>query len=238
MTRRLLVVEHECDAGIGQFGERFARAGLEVVVVGPEAGAPLPENLSGFDALVVLGGSMGPTEDEAHPWLPAARRLLGEAVREGLPTLGICLGAQLLTTVIGGRVETMAAGPEVGLHTVRFSEAAASDELFGALAGTVVPVVQWHWLAAESLPPGAILLASSDQCAHQVFRVGPRAWAVQFHPEVLGATTRAWADESETELADLGLDADTLVGQVFDAEGALREVWGGVADRFAALVEV
>ena len=232
---RILVVEHQGNAGAGLFGERLAASGAELVTVGPDRGAPVPGSLDGFDALVVLGGAMGPADDAHAPWLPATRRLLAEGVARGVPTLGICLGAQMLAHETGGRVRTMPAGPEIGLCSVRFSPDAADDPLFGGLGADELPVVQWHWLEADALPDGARVLASSASCRTQAFRLGEAAWGVQFHPEALAGTAADWAQEDRGSLEELGLPADAVVGGVRAAEARLREVWGGVAERFAAL---
>lgn len=232
---RVLVVEHQADAGLGLFMSSLVENGLELDQVGPELGVPLPETLDGYDALIVLGGSMGPTDDEQAPWLPTARALLASGIEQQIPTLGICLGSQLMTAALGGRVRTNPEGPEIGLCSVDFSDEAAGDPLFGELSGSAVPVVQWHWLEAEQLPEGAEVLASSPLCRNQAFRVGPRAWGVQFHPEALGQTASDWADMDAQSLADLGIAADEMVAEVRAAEPALSETWSGVAARFARL---
>lgn len=232
----VLVIEHQGDAGLGLFGEQLAARGIATDVVGPDAGGTVPTSLDGFDGLIVLGGSMGPTDDDRAPWLPATRALLAEGVDRGLPTLGICLGAQLLATATGGHVRTMPGGPEVGLCAIAFAESAEGDALFDSFAARVPTALQWHWLEADALPDGAHVLASSEACANQVFRIGERAWGVQFHPEALGDTARGWADDGVDDLAELGLDGDQLVGTVRDAEPLLRDTWARVADRFAELV--
>ncbi|WP_125099456.1 type 1 glutamine amidotransferase [Leucobacter chromiireducens] len=233
---RVLIVEHQENAGIGHFAERLSASGVELRTVGPATGEPLPASLDGVDGLIVLGGSMGPTDDADAPWLPAARALLAEGVANEVPTLGICLGAQLLTTALGGAVRLMPGGPEVGLASVSFDEAAATDPLFGEVAGARLPTVQWHWLEAAELPPGAERLASNAACRNQAFRVGPAAWGVQFHPEALAGTAADWVVEEGDGLAEIGLAGDAVVGEVRAAEAQLRAVWGGVAERFAAVV--
>ncbi|MFV0435515.1 MAG: type 1 glutamine amidotransferase [Leucobacter sp.] len=234
---RILVIEHQRDAGLGQLSARLAENGCVLEVVGPDTGRPLPDSLEGFDALIVLGGSMGPTEDDRAPWLPAARDLLAEGVDRRVPTLGVCLGAQLLATATGGHVRTMPAGPEVGLCAVRFESAAENDPLFGQLAHSEARAVQWHWLEADALPADATILASSDACRNQAFRLGDTAWGVQFHPEALDDTVREWSVEDRASLEQTGLAARDLIAEVRAAEGELRGVWGGVADRFAGVVK-
>lgn len=232
---KILVVEHEADAGLGLLGERFAEIGVETVVVGPDAGLPVPESLDGYDGLVVLGGAMGPTDDEVAPWLPATRQLLATAVDQSVPALGICLGAQLLATATGGHVRRIPEAPEVGLLTVQLNEAAATDPLLGGFEHAELPVVQWHWLEADRLPEGAELLASSPACRNQAFRLGSHAWGLQFHPEALGDTAQAWT--SVEDLTADGLDPATVVRGVREAEPQLRDAWRTLADRFTRIAE-
>lgn len=232
---RILVVEHQENAGLGLFTSSLIESGAELVIVGPDVGRPVPESLGGYDALIVLGGAMGPTEDDTSPWLPATRNLLIAGIAAPIPTLGICLGAQLMVSAAGGRVRTMPEGPEIGLHSVEFSNDATGDPLFDGLSGTSVPVVQWHYLEAEQLPSGAELLASSGACANQAFRVGPAAWGVQFHPEALGTTAEEWVEEDLESLVELGLDGNSVVSDVRAAEPALSAVWSEIARRFARI---
>lgn len=229
---RLLVVEHEADAGLGLLGERLSELGVETVTVGPDAGVSIPESLDGYDGLIVLGGTMGPTDDEDAPWLPSTRRLLADAVEESVPALGICLGAQMLAAATGGHVRKIPEAPEVGVHSIQFNEAAAEDQLFGGFAGELA-VVQWHWLEADQLPDGAELLASSQACQNQAFRVGSCAWGVQFHPEALGAAADTWV--SLEDLTEDGLDPSAIASGVHAAEPRLRETWSALADRFAQI---
>jgi len=231
---RLLVVEHEADAGLGLLGERFEELGVETAVVGPDAGRPVPASLDGYDGLIVLGGTMGPTDDEEAPWLPATRRLLVDAIERSVPALGVCLGAQLLATAAGGHVRRIPGAPEVGLYAVRLADAAADDPLLGGFEAEL-PVVQWHWLEADRLPEGSEVLASSPACRNQAFRIGDRAWGVQFHPEALGDTAQLWVDLEDIE--EEGIDPDTVVRDVRAAEPRLRETWSALADSFARIVQ-
>lgn len=99
----VLVVEHERDVDLGLIADRLARADLTVDIVGPERGRPIPASLQDYDGLIVLGGTMDPVDDAGAPWLPRVRGLLREAVRDQVPTMGVCLGAQLLGMAVGSR---------------------------------------------------------------------------------------------------------------------------------------
>jgi GMP synthase (glutamine-hydrolysing) len=124
---------------------------------------------------------MGALDDELAPWLPAVRRLLAEAVNEELPTLGICLGAQLLAVAAGGRVVRGAAGTEAGLVSVSWTAAAHTDALVAALPEPML-TPSLHDDEIVELPAGAVLLGGTATYPHQAFRVGSCAWGVQFHP--------------------------------------------------------
>ncbi|WP_405996762.1 type 1 glutamine amidotransferase [Streptomyces sp. NBC_00829] len=116
---RVLIVEHEDGTGPAQVGERLTQLGLVVEVCRPWAGGLLPPSLDPYDGLLVLGGSMGPYDEERAPWLPTVRELLRSAVAQDLPTLGICLGMELSPVACGppvacGGEVRHAARPEVG----------------------------------------------------------------------------------------------------------------------------
>jgi GMP synthase (glutamine-hydrolysing) len=183
--RPVLVVEHEARCPPGLIA---APLGAVARVVRPYLGEALPAGTADLGGLVVLGGTMGALDDDAAPWLPAVRSLLVDAVRRSTPTLGVCLGAQLLGAACGGRVERGPAGPETGV--VRLARTGSTDPFADALPADGL-VAQCHDDAVTVLPPDAELLAAGDLYPHQMFRVGAAAWAVQYHPE---ATPEVYAD--------------------------------------------
>ncbi|WP_420114570.1 type 1 glutamine amidotransferase [Pseudactinotalea sp.] len=179
---RIAVIQHEEIAPLDALGPALAEA--EILLIRPDAGAPLPP-LSEIDGLVILGGTMN-VHDEATPWLPDVRTYLSDAVEQGVTTLGICLGAQLLAVALGGDVEVAApGGPENGLIELRMRPDAETDPLLGPVVaglGRDVIAPSSHQDAISALPPEAVWLASSRQYPFQAFRVGS-AWGLQFHPE-------------------------------------------------------
>ena len=227
---RILVVEHEADAGIGLVGERIRAAGAEMVAVGPDTGREVPRTAQGFDGVVVLGGSPSPT-DETPSWFPDVRALLGDCLDREVPLLGICLGAQLLGLAAGGRTDRVRGGAEIGVPRLWRTEAAADDPLLGALPETTRSL-QWHSFEVRDLPPGSVTLVRSERCANQAFRVGPVAWGLQFHLEALAGTAVAWSVGHGDELAEVGLSAAELAAQMRAAEPELRATWAPVADRW------
>lgn len=183
----------------------------------------------GFDAIVSLGGPMS-ADDEA-PALAAERALLARAVRDGVPVLGVCLGAQLLAHALGACVYTNPGGREVGLSRVSITPEGRADPLFAGLPDPL-PVMQWHGDAFD-LPTGATLLARSSSCENQAFRVGERAYGLLFHPEVGGPETRDWLSRQEyRDYAEgAGRDPDEVLAESrrLGAEGVrLFENWLGL----------
>lgn len=226
--RTVVVVEHEQDCTIDLFGPWLADAGCELAVRRPWRGEPVG-GLAGAGGLVVLGGSMGAYDDDRAPWLPAVRDLLRDAVAARVPTLGICLGAQLLAVATGGRVERGATGTEAGIVDVSWHRDAADDPLVGGLPDPFA-APSMHDDAVVLLPPGAVLLGSSPRYPNQAFRAGACAWGVQFHPELSPCMYEAWAN------ADARPDVDWVVPSVHaqaDRTAATGEL---LARRYAAVV--
>lgn len=222
--------------GPGQLGEWLTGAGL-VLDVRP-AGPDLPADLAGYSALVVLGGHQpaGPGPDGPPAGRPRVESLLRQAVRDRVPTLGICRGAHLLALAHGGTVGPAAGGLAVGPRLVAKRDAARLDPLFGPLP-MLPDVVVWHDEEITELPPGAVLLATDPRHAVQAFRLGSGAWGVQFHVECDTAMLARWAAGNAAALAALGLDADEVVGAVDVVMDDLFEVWHPFAARFAGLAK-
>jgi GMP synthase-like glutamine amidotransferase len=227
---RILAVRNDDDDPLGPVGDWLRAAGVEPVEV---AGPDVPETLEGYAGLIVLGGAMGATDDDVAPWLPRVRALLRAAVADEVPTLGICLGGQLLAVANGGRVERSPEGPEIGAQLVAKRSAAASDPLFRPLP--IAPdVIQWHVDAITVLPPGAIRLASSPVCENQAFRLGRLAWGLQFHIETTPEVVRDWvAGDDGTRV---GYDVEAMLSRSDAAHADVAETWRPFVAEFAAIV--
>lgn len=227
---RTLVVENDPTDDIRRLGDWLTAAGLALEVCRPYRGDPLPETLDGYVALVVMGGAQsaypGPDGSRDADWFPALEGLLRKAVRYEKATLAVCLGAQLLATAHAGTVERSAAGPEIGPRLVARRDAADRDPLWAPVPLSP-DVIQWHHDEITELPLGATLLAASTFYPHQAFRLGSRAWGVQFHPECDRDMIARWVADND---ADPGL-VDACAAVLPD----LEEVWRPFAGRFAAI---
>lgn len=176
------------------------------------------------DGLVVLGGRANALDDAASPWLPAVMRMLRRAVDAHVPTLGICLGHQILAREFGGEVEAPAAGrDEEGVANIVWSEEAASDPLVGELARAGASIVaESHNDAVTRIPDGASLLASSARCEVQAMRIGS-AVGVQFHPEVSPERMELWTNGHGGDGAATRREMDAVDAQVAFAGRRLAE---------------
>jgi GMP synthase-like glutamine amidotransferase len=232
-----LVIENDPTDDPRRLGEWLTEAGLRLEVLRPHAGDALPENLDGYAALVVLGGAQ-----QAYPaadgtpgaaWFPALEGLLRKAVRYRVPTLAVCLGAQLLATAHAGTVERSPSGPEIGPALVAKRDAADTDPLFKWVP-LAPDVLQWHLDEITELPHNAVLLAASTRYPNQAFRLGDRAWGLQFHIECDSDMIAGWAADS-TVLVELGYDPEDVVAVCDAVLVDVEEVWQPLTARFAAL---
>jgi GMP synthase-like glutamine amidotransferase len=224
-VKRVLAVLHAPAEPLGLLERPLRGAGLVIETTLAEAG--LPPSLEGHSGLVVMGGPMGVYEADRYPFLVAEEELLREALRRGLPTLGVCLGAQLLAAAGGVRVFRGPA-PEVGWAPVR---RVADDAWLRGWPRTFEPL-HWHGDTFD-LPEDAVLLASSSCYAQQAFRLGS-GLGLQFHVEATAEMARAWMRDPDLPPA---WRLDT--GQVERCEAAaaaMTPLAVGLAEAFARAV--
>jgi GMP synthase (glutamine-hydrolysing) len=150
-----------------------------------------PRPLETYDAVFVFGGAMHPDEDGAHSWLPAEVDWLRTLRGRPVPTLGVCLGSQLLARAADAWIAP-AAQPEIGWYEVELTAGGAADPVLSVLPPTF-EALQWHRYA-HGLPEGAVALADNSACL-QGFRLGKFCWGVQFHPEVTEPQLERWIAE-------------------------------------------
>jgi GMP synthase-like glutamine amidotransferase len=188
---KILVLQHVDVEHPGIFREFFKADGWTWDTIELDAGETVPD-VSAYDMMVVMGGPQDVWQEEKYPWLIAEKAAIRKFVVDlGRPYLGICLGHQLLAAAIGGEV-ALGKTPEVGLLTVKQTQAGLNDRIFRGISDPI-DVLQWHGAEVVSLPDDAHVLASSDACAVQAFRYRDNAYGFQFHVEIMEQTVADWA---------------------------------------------
>jgi GMP synthase-like glutamine amidotransferase len=219
---RVLAFRHVPFEGLGLIEPLLRARQMELDYADPyQAGARLPD-VGEYDALIFLGGPMSVNDD--LPYLRCEMDVIRRAVAQRQPVLGICLGAQLIANALGGTVRRNST-KEIGWYPLQFSAAAADDRLFHGLSRETV--FHWHGETFD-LPPGAELLASSDLCRNQAFRIGETVYGLQFHLEVTPEMIADWCvqDENDGDVREL----DSVIDPFFQAsrlEALSAHVFGG-----------
>lgn len=176
----------------------------------------IPASSKDYSAIVILGGPMAVYDDLAY--LQREQDLIGDAIANDVPVLGICLGSQLIAQAAGGRVYK-GSKKEIGWHKVSLSPA-GRDTLFAGINEKETRVFQWHGDTYD-LPSSATVLAYSDLYP-QAFRVGS-AFAVQFHLEVDEGLIRSWMKEYKREVRNERIEERDILPSAGDLEALLAE---------------
>jgi GMP synthase (glutamine-hydrolysing) len=200
MRRPILILQHFWCETPGIFLDVLNEHGIPTGTVRGFMGETYPADLSAYSGVVVMGGPMGVYEENRYPWLRQEDALLKTAIQQDLPTLGVCLGSQLIAKAAGAEVKP---GPhkEIGWYPLTLSLEAQQDPLWRSFPATF-EAFEWHG-DIFSLPPGAVSLASSELYPHQAFRLGQRVYALLFHLEVTAAMAKTMLDTFADEVASV-----------------------------------
>ena len=187
---RVLAFRHVPFEGAGRIEPVLQSRGIALEYADlyqPRAAMP---DTARFAGLIFMGGPM--SVNDPLPYLQWEMEAIRGALNRGQPVLGVCLGAQLIAKALGARVY---ANPvkEIGWFEIHFTDAAQSDPVFAGLDRDET-VLHWHGETFD-LPPDAVWLARSERCRHQAFRLGERAYGLQFHLEVTPAMVADWCTQ-------------------------------------------
>jgi GMP synthase (glutamine-hydrolysing) len=183
---RILAVVHGPRVRPELFGDVAREQGHDLLEWEIPTKGPPPAN--GFDAVMVFGGRMNVGEENENPWLRDEYELLRTWVAEEKPLLGVCLGAQTLAHATGGRV-SRAPRWHAGFYDVALEDVGRADPVLGVLPERFDALLA-NAYQFEPPPDAARLASTGDQ--QQAFRVGSRAWGVQFHPEARKDQVLTW----------------------------------------------
>ena len=189
------IFRHSVSEGPGYFARFLDEHGIPWTLVKVDAGDPVPQDSTRFSGLVFMGGPMSVNDD--LPWISKELALIGNAVSADVPTLGHCLGGQLMSKALGGAVSRNPVR-EIGWGAVTVEDHPLARHWFGELREFVS--FQWHG-ETFTVPERAVRIASSRRCVNQAFVLG-RHLAMQFHVEMTPELIRSWCEEWEKELID------------------------------------
>ncbi len=189
-SRRCVAVRHVPFEDLGSFADVLIARDFAIGY----REAPLDDlgaaELRDCDLLVLLGGPIGVYERDVYPFLGEEMALAEARLAKKRPTLGICLGSQIMAAALGAEVYPGRAGKEVGWGTLTLTPSGGASPL-AHLAPDRTRVLHWHGDTFD-LPKGATLLASTDRYAQQAFSYGTAGLGLQFHPEVTAKGLEAW----------------------------------------------
>lgn len=233
MSLRLHGIRHESFEKEGEIAVWAAQRGHALTHTDLWNGEALPA-LDTFDWLIVMGGPMGVYDDDTYPWLAGEKRFLRTAVDAGKRVLGVCLGAQLLSVVLGGQV-TKNAHREIGWFPVAATPQAAQSRVFRSLP-KAYEAFHWHG-DTFSIPEGALWTAASEACAHQAFEACEgRVVGLQFHLETNAASMAELAANCADEIiVDRYVQPVGVMLERPERLIALRGLLDGILDNMAAL---
>lgn len=213
------VLQHVPFEGLGSIGPWLAAHGANGANVAYTRffDDPALPAVDGLDLVIALGGPMSVNDEATLPWLTDEKRFLRDAIRAGVPVLGICLGAQLIANALGARVYP-GVQKEIGWFDIE--RVADPEDIFGFPER--MQVFHWHGETFD-LPPGAVRLACSAVCDSQAFRIGRSVIGLQFHLEMTPVSLDAIISNCRVELVD---------GPFVQSEGEMR---AAPAASFAAI---
>lgn len=200
-----LIIRHVAFEDAGLLAGILPRFDYRPTIV--EAGRDTTEDrtLQATDLLIILGGPISANDEQDYPFLHGLREGVARRLENSGPTLGICLGAQIIARALGANVYPGKA-KEIGWSTLELT-AAGRNSCLRHLDN--VPVLHWHGETFD-LPPGAEHLASTAVCMNQAFSIGRHLLALQFHPEVTANGLESWYIGHTLELSGAGVDIPTL----------------------------
>jgi GMP synthase (glutamine-hydrolysing) len=214
-----IAIRHVGFEDVGAFAAPLRDAGYAIAYRDIGTGDLDAPEIAVADLLVVLGGPIGVYEESAYPFLGQEIQILEKRLAASRPTLGICLGAQLIARAAGARVYPSGIR-EIGFAPITLTDAGRES----CLAPFAEAPVTLHWHGDTfDLPDGATLLASTEGCLHQAFSLGSNVIGFQFHPEAGAGNFEAWLVGHAAELAAAKIDVPTLRSQAQSHGAALAQ---------------
>ena len=215
----ILLIDHHENPKDDTVSMALPDLGFKTELLYPFKGDTLPDDTNGYSGCVIFGGAQNVAEKDQFPFLKSEIKWIELCMEENLPTLGICLGAQLIAHTLGASVGPHQDGLcEFGYYPIQPTE--AGEEWLGQ----TLYATQAHYQGFE-LPSGATLLATGETFENQAFRYEQSTYAVQFHPEVTPEIFKRWQDSDWAMFNDPGSQDRETQNRILEAYGHIQSQW-------------
>jgi GMP synthase (glutamine-hydrolysing) len=231
---KIWVLQHHPVENLGRIADALESAALAWQYVRVFNQQPIPRDMKGAGGLIVMGGAETVYKLDRYPYLRDEIRLIENALADGRPVLGVCLGSQLLAAALGAKVRR-AVEREIGWYPVLLNDAASDDRLMRGLPREFM-AAHWHSDTFD-LPTGATALASSEITEVQAFRHGTNAYGIQFHAEMTREILTALLAEFGEGLKRAGIDGDAIAGQAEVHLPKLEAIGARIFGRWASPIQ-
>jgi len=232
-VKKVIFIQHGETDKPGLLAKALENCRIEIDIVHPYAGDRLPDSLDGYAGLAVGGGAQSAYELDKYPYLAEELALVREAAHFEKPAIGLCLGAQLMASALGGSVRS-AGSREIGFFPVTLDPIARYDPLWCDLPQQF-QTTHWHGDIFD-VPPAGMYLGSSAHTPNQIFRYGRGLYGLQFHLEMTPEIFEEMVEDSREYLLESGADPQLLCRQAWDVLPPLRETAETVFSRWAAML--
>lgn len=232
---KILVIVHDIDDHLNEMANPIVEAGILMDtwdVQNERDRNPDLESLDQYDGIISLGAHAGVQEEAEHPWMTHERKIMQWALETETPLLGLCFGSQLLASAAGGRVYKADKG-EFGWTKINVLPEAKNDPVLGVFDNNA-NAFHFHYDTFE-LPENAVLLGETNGI-NEAFRIGDKAWATQFHPEIGVAQQLAWLSTYRRAFEKEGIDVAQQIEKTHELAASYRQQAWDLASAFAQQV--
>jgi GMP synthase-like glutamine amidotransferase len=230
--KRVLFLQHGDVDKPGLLAETLAAEGIGLEVFHAWRESEFP-NLEGFHGLALGGGGQSAWQVGKYPYLDLECRMVLEAMKRGIPVMGLCLGAQLIARAFGAEVRR-AEQKEIGFFPVELNAAGSSDPIVGALPARF-PATHWHGDIFD-IPESCQNLGFSELTPHQILRHGPKCLGFQFHLEMTPSLFEELVWDAEDFFHGCSLAPEALIQEAREVLPRLEPAAREVFRRWAVLI--
>lgn len=221
------IFRHTSTEGPGYFATFLDKHSIPWKLIAVDRGEAIPDTPDAFSGICLMGGTV--SVNDPLPWIEQSCRLIRTAIDRNIPVIGHCLGGQLMSKALGGRI-TRNPVKEIGWGTAQPDDNDAARRWFGKRPDTNPSITVFHWHGETfSLPPGATRILSGPDCTNQMFVYGQHL-AMQCHVEMTEAMIKTWSQswsretEGMAELPPSVQTPETMIREMHERIPVMRHV--------------